>query len=138
MYVATVCRVRSTSPRRAEAGEEKAVEAPLDDSHYLDHRPADPRCAECNASKATQSPAGRLGEGEGARFLVLDCWPRTCPAWISAPRLWAALVGVDEESGLTRSWLSVPTAGWEGIPSLDATNGAAPANGAAPVASGEP
>ena len=42
---------------------------------------------------------------ESDRFLVLDVWPRTGPCWISGPRLWAALVSTDTDSGRSRGWV---------------------------------
>ena len=41
------------------------------------------------------------------RFLVLDVWPDTEPAWLDADALVAAMRAVDSESGLPRGWLHV-------------------------------
>ena len=62
-------------------------------------------------STAGQRPYGGhvspLGAYHAAskRFLVLDVWPHTGPAWLSADYLWAAMAATDAESGLSRGWL---------------------------------
>ena len=52
------------------------------------------------------SPLGAYHAGSD-RFLVLDTWPHTRPAWLSADALWAAMAATDAESGMSRGWLVV-------------------------------
>ena len=52
------------------------------------------------------SPLGAYHAPSG-RFLVLDVWPETRPAWLSGDCLWAAMAATDADSGRSRGWLSV-------------------------------
>ena len=40
------------------------------------------------------------------RFLVMDVWPQTRPAWLSGECLWAAIAATDAESGRSRGWIT--------------------------------
>ena len=50
------------------------------------------------------SPLGAY-HARSNRFLVLDVWPQTRPAWLSGDHLWAAMAATDACSGLSRGWV---------------------------------
>ncbi|KAL1525947.1 hypothetical protein AB1Y20_020773 [Prymnesium parvum] len=41
------------------------------------------------------------------RYLILNVWPHTPPAWYDGSRLWAALLRTDDDSGMPRGWANV-------------------------------
>ena len=58
---------RRANKLRFDEGEKLQARKPLEESHFLCHRPADSRCPDCEAAKMAAAPGGRVPEGEAVR-----------------------------------------------------------------------
>ena len=107
--VALQCEAHHAPPEEEAGGEPGAASAPL----LAALRGPGLVVLNYHMSTAGQTPFGGHFSPLGAyharsrRFLVLDVWPDTEPAWLDGEALLAAMRHVDDESGQSRGWLHV-------------------------------